>query len=271
MIESLKAFFIESAVGSLFSLYYPAQKQDEHKFILHVPAFAEELNCSRQIVDQQCRAFVEEGYSVLLIDLFGTGDSTGDFSSATWAQWKQDIIDASQWLKEQGAESIVLWGLRVGALLAMECVNTLALQVNKLILWQPVLVGETFVMQFLRLKVVASMLDKRGLIIKTSELKQQILKGQSIEVAGYCCHPQLLQPLLQLNAIQQDLCAVKDVLLIEVSSNKNSALSPVNKQFVELLQNKHQNVSVQQVFGDNFWSVHGCLQLPDLMTATVQV
>jgi alpha/beta superfamily hydrolase len=40
---------------------------------------AEELNKSRHVAAAQARAFAAAGYSVLQIDLYGCGDSSGDF------------------------------------------------------------------------------------------------------------------------------------------------------------------------------------------------
>lgn len=271
MTVACQAFFLTGAQGALFALYYFPKQGKCNKFILHVPAFAEENNCSRHIVDQQCRAFVEQGYSVLVIDLYGTGDSQGDFADATWAHWQQDIVVASQWLHNQGAESITLWGLRTGALLAIQCVNRVQFKVDRLILWQPVLIGEVFVMQFLRLKVIAAMLDHTASKVSTQALKEKIFAGHPVEVAGYQLNPELIQPLLKINALQQESFSVNKVLLIEVSDNDNSDLPAIYKQYMHQLQNNHQDVTIRRVIGDDFWSVHGFTVFPDLISSTLKV
>ena len=50
------------------------------------------MNKSRRMAALQARAFAEMGFGVLQIDLFGCGDSSGDFSDARWDIWKQDLI-----------------------------------------------------------------------------------------------------------------------------------------------------------------------------------
>jgi len=155
--------FIPGQTGELFALYYPpASGGQPKKVFLHIPAFAEEMNKSRRMVALQARAFAQHGYGVLVMDLLGTGDSFGNFSEATWLIWQQDIDTAIRWIVKQVAESINLWSLRIGVLLAMDFVANSSAKIDKLICWQPVLNGETFVMQFLRLRVAAAMMDKNA-------------------------------------------------------------------------------------------------------------
>ena len=77
----------------------PADKIPLDKAIIHIPAFAEEMNKSRRMLAMQAQAFAGQGYAVLVLDLFGTGDSSGDFGEATWDIWLQNIDTALVWLK----------------------------------------------------------------------------------------------------------------------------------------------------------------------------
>jgi len=209
----MQAFFLQGSQRKLFAVFYPAKQSETTKFILHIPAFAEELNCARHVISQQGRAFSEQGYSVLQVDLFGTGDSTGEFSDATWENWKQDVESACQWLASQGAETVTFWGLRLGSLLAIDCISSVNIKVDKLILWQPILHGEQFVTQFLRLKTAATLMDSSLSLLKVAELKQQVLSGQFIEVAGYLINPELMKKIIQLDALKIDLSENIDILI----------------------------------------------------------
>lgn len=92
----MQPLFIESSAGKLFAIYWPpAGEIPFGKAIIHIPAFAEEMNKS-------------QGYAVLILDLFGTGESKGDFGEATWQIWLQNIDTAIDWLTQQGAQSIDL-------------------------------------------------------------------------------------------------------------------------------------------------------------------
>lgn len=44
----------------------------------------------------------KRGDRVLLIDLYGTGDSGGDFGDATLPIWREDLRRGAAWLTERG-------------------------------------------------------------------------------------------------------------------------------------------------------------------------
>src|SRR5438477_12928924 len=111
--------YLEGGRRRLFGIYHAPQKgyPRPHSFI-YVPPFAEEMNLARRMAALQARALAAAGTGVLLLDLFGTGDSDGDFCDASWELWMEDILVAADWLEGQGPTQIGLWGLRMGGLLA---------------------------------------------------------------------------------------------------------------------------------------------------------
>ena len=99
--------FLEGAQGRLFALsYHPAQLQTHRHGVLIVPPFAEEMNKSRRMLSQQARLLAEDGYLTLLLDLYGTGESDGEFSDASWAGWCEDLMCGYRWLREHGVDSV---------------------------------------------------------------------------------------------------------------------------------------------------------------------
>ena len=111
--------FLAGAAGQLFSLYFPPRLQlSEPKGVVYLPPFAEEMNQSRRMVTLQARELSKAGVGVLLLDLFGTGDSAGSFSDARWDVWLQDVGTGLDFLEQRGLRPS-LWGLRLGGLLAM--------------------------------------------------------------------------------------------------------------------------------------------------------
>jgi exosortase A-associated hydrolase 2 len=249
----MKPFFIETCSGSLFGVFWPSQGNDLNQAILHIPAFAEEMNKSRRMVALQARALAEQGYAMSVIDLFGTGDSDGDFGEASWDIWLQNIADVIAWLKQQGAHTITLWGLRLGALLAMDFSHHNPGLVDRLLLWQPVLNGDVFVTQFLRLRVAAAMMNAALPQEKTSELKSRLLNGQTLEVAGYALHPDLIRPLVALKAVTLSLQNIKEVVIFELAASNESEPSLLNQQFLNRLQAVDIKASLTVVEGDTFW------------------
>lgn len=144
----VEPFFFDADPGTRFSLYHaPAPHVPPRGGILYVHPFAEELNRSRRMAALQSRQFAARGFAVLQIDLFGCGDSCGDFNAARWDLWKRDLSTALAWLAERSSGPLQLWGLRLGGLLALDVACTT--RVDGIILWHPFLHGRSCVNQFL--------------------------------------------------------------------------------------------------------------------------
>jgi len=266
----MQALFIDGSASNLFAIYWPPSGGMVSKAILHIPAFAEEMNKSRRMVALQARTFAEQGYAVLVLDLFGTGESEGDFGEATWQIWLQNIDTAIDWLKQQGAQMIDLWGLRIGALLAMDFASRSQHPIERLIVWQPVVNGDVFITQFLRLRIAAAVMDRNAPQERTSELKQQLSNGKTIEVAGYLLNPDLIKPMLVLRANDLDLSSVKDLMLFEIVPSEDKGVSPANAKFIETLHSKNQVATIKTVVGSPFWSTQEIVEVPLLLTGIVE-
>ena len=157
--------------------------------MLFCPPFADEMHMSRHIVADTARLLAEQGYCVMLPDLFGCGDAPGDFADATWSGWQQDLRFALDHLRSSTAGPVVLWGLRAGCLLAADLAHQDA-AVSSLVMWHPVLNGEQQVDQFLRLQSTASSLSGSDSFDRKA-LWAALRSGESLEVAGYTLAPQL--------------------------------------------------------------------------------
>jgi exosortase A-associated hydrolase 2 len=139
----------------------------------------------------QSRALAALGYGVLQIDLYGCGDSSGDFGDARWELWKQDLAAGAAWLRRRLELPVVLWGLRLGALLALDYARTAPHPVGAMILWQPVLKGSSYLTQFLRLRTASAMLGDAAEKSGTADLRAMLEAGETIEIAGYDLAPEL--------------------------------------------------------------------------------
>ncbi len=145
--------------GQCFCLFHkPHPGKECLGAIIYIHPFGEEMNKSRRMAAMQARTFAAMGFGVLQIDLFGCGDSSGEFSDARWDIWKQDVSFARNWLENRISAPVSLWGLRLGALLALDFARSQAETIDRIILWQPVINGESFLNQFLRLRMANEML-----------------------------------------------------------------------------------------------------------------
>jgi exosortase A-associated hydrolase 2 len=123
---------------------------------------------------------------VLQIDLFGCGDSCGDFNAGRWELWKSDLALAAGWLGERTIGPLNLWGVRLGGLLAMDFAREV--EIDNLILWQPFLSGRACINQFLRLRLADQLRGQPpspNAPRSTSALRAQLAVHGVIEVGGY--------------------------------------------------------------------------------------
>lgn len=190
----VEPFFFDAEPGTRFSLYHaPAPQLPARGAILYVHPFAEELNRSRRMAALQARRFATLGFAVLQIDLFGCGDSCGDFNAARWDLWKRDLDTARAWLAERSAGPVYVWGLRLGGLLALDYAAAATHAVDGVILWQPFLNGRTCINQFLRQRLAAGTNPGGSGAATSSALRTELVRRGVLEVQGY----ELAAPLAQ--------------------------------------------------------------------------
>ncbi|WP_426194707.1 hydrolase 2, exosortase A system-associated [Massilia sp. DWR3-1-1] len=187
----LETFFLNSNPGQRFCLFH-APVGPCRGAILYVHPFAEEMNRSRRMVGLQARQMAAMGYGVLLLDLFGCGDSSGDFGDADWQIWKRDIARGEAWLRERLDQPITLWGLRLGGLLALDYARNASSDIGGIVLWQPVSNGAAYLTQFLRLRLANALFGGNEARLESTDLlRQSLLSGETIEVVGYDLAPGL--------------------------------------------------------------------------------
>jgi exosortase A-associated hydrolase 2 len=265
-------FFLQADYGRRFCLYHPPQAEKECRgAFIYVHPFGEEMNKSRRMAALQARAFAAMGFGVLQIDFYGCGDSSGDFSDARWDIWKQDIVAAREWLEERVSAPVSLWGLRLGALLALDFAKSAKKKVDQIILWQPVISGESFLTQFLRLRLANEMLSAdrgtEGSTGGTSALRNTLRAGESLEVAGYELTPELASAIDGLKAVE---LAVTDspVHWFEIVAEPGRPMTPIGGKVVSAWRQSEVKLFLHLVPCLPFWATQEIAECPGLVTAT---
>ena len=225
------------------------------------------MNKSRRMAALQARALADAGWSVLQLDLFGCGDSEGHFGQADWQQWRSDVIDAAAWLREQTGIRPSLWGLRAGCLLACDVAKDLEPAPN-LLFWQPVVTGRLFLQQFLRLKVASQLFgDSSPERVGTSQLHDQLVRGLTVDIAGYALSPGLALGLAAAELVPP--AAPARVAWLEVSPQVPAALSPAATARIELWRASGHHIAAKGVPGAAFWQTQEIAECPELIEATL--
>ena len=236
--------------------------------LLFVPPFAEEMNRSRRVVALQAEALAAIGLGVLVLDLFGCGDSGGDFGEATWEQWLDDVSIAAAWLEQESQSAVGLWGLRLGASLAALAASRSADRFSRLLLWSPVARGQVFLTQFLRARVAMALSVPGVERETTATLRQFFARGEPVEVAGYTVNAPLAAA---IDAIDLSVLTPKcrsSVHWLDIVPNSSATASDDASQVIAAWRQAGCQVSQHVETAPRFWNLVETTIAPQLVEAT---
>lgn len=244
--EKLVASFVSGTKDCLFCLCAEPAKSIDHRIIL-VPPFAEEMNCCRHFFAQIRQRLCSKGFTVIQPDMFGTGDSVGQFGDATWQIWKEDLKHC--FLSDVHSESLKtsVLAIRSGCLLIQDCLLSCDTSVQttcieNLIYIQPERIGRNVIDKLLRLQIASDRLA--GKDSKTRKmLWEQFEKGGSLSIAGY------------------EIGAELATQMRDVSINSDSHTFAGNHVWLELADGADESVIPDQWYvhlapSKPFWQVH---------------
>ena len=240
--------------------------------LLYLPPFAEEMNRCRSHVVLQARALAAAGWSCLLLDPHGTGESDGQIVDADWDHWRADAVAAARWLMGQSGQPLTLWGLRTGALLAAEVAAELAAPAQAsacgLLLWQPVLDGKLFLTQYLRLRIASQMMRESERETVES-IRARLSAGELIEVAGYPLTGRLADALATRRMAHLTGLADLRIDWLEMVSKLGQPLSPASQRQADAWIAAGARVATATVAGPMIWQLQERDDAPALQQASL--
>ncbi|NNM82146.1 MAG: hydrolase 2, exosortase A system-associated [Burkholderiales bacterium] len=257
-----KPFFLEASGGERFAIHFPPAGRCRGT-VLFAPPFAEELNKSRRMIAMQSRNLASIGFAVLHVDLLGTGDSSGDFRDAGWAAWQEDLLLGASWLRKRYEAPLVLWGMRLGALLALDVAPMI--QPDSILLWQPVVSGEAFTTQFLRLRVASEMMGGGKKTVK--DLRCELAAAGSMEIAGYEISSGLLEAIDRLKLSEMGMPGT-DHCWMEAVQDESAPPSPATSRMLEAWRNRGIRVEHVRMKSEPFWSTQEITDSPGFLSCT---
>lgn len=250
MAPRREVFFLGAGAQRRLCLVSQAAGQAQGS-ILYVPPFAEELNRSRHMVARGVQAFAAQGWAVLQMDLHGCGDSEGDFGDASWVSWLDDLDRAYQWLTDQGQGPVVLWSLRSGSLLAASWMQRRQLNLP-LLAWQPILNGQQYLTQFLRIRLGADMAQSPQSKNVLAELRAALKSGDPVHVGGYWLSPDMAHG-LEASTFTLPADHREPVTLLEVTHSDPPELTPATGNWLEKARAAGHLCHGQACIGNKFW------------------
>ncbi len=266
----IQPLFIDRPHGRLFAIHHPPSgAMSSGEAVVYIHPFAEEMNQSRRMAALQAEALAGLGHGVLMLDLTGCGDSTGELADARWETWRDDVAAGCRWLGDHGYRRITLWGLRLGAALAVETACAEPGMCQRLVLWQPVVSGRTLLTQFLRLRIAAEMGSEGG--ETTKSMRAALGKGDKLEIAGYELTPQLADALDSVDLTGAQLPDGIGLDWIEIVPQADRGPAPASLRVIERWREAGSPPAVETVEGAAFWSIQETTLVPTLIERTTSL
>ena len=236
--------------------------------VLVLPPFAEELNKCRHLLAVTVRRLAAAGYDVLWPDLYGTGDSAGDFVDADWSMWCADLEALSAWHAAQrpATESCCL-AVRSGALLLGALTARGRYTPTHTVLWQPLFDGARVLQQFLRLRVMAERMG--GGHETVAELEQLLASDGHLEVAGYSLNTKLYAELGAARLRATDLVGVAALHLFEFKATGGADVTLPAREFRDALRAHGCAATARCVAAEQFWATQEISAPPAVVDATL--
>lgn len=232
----------------------PAKPHVDRPTVLYVHPFAGEMLSSKHMIATLARHLSGAGIGVLTVDLFGCGDSGGDFSEARWEIWREDLAYAVRWLQEQGCARISLWGLRLGALLAMDFAAHSHGMYDKILLWQPVLRGDRMMDQFFRMNFVPdegnhAVADR----IASRDLRRSLKAGEFVDADGYAVASELIAVIDRLDLAPLGKMVSAPIHWLEIVTKSDQNADSYSVPVVEEWTRQGKILQLSRTVSAPFW------------------
>lgn len=252
-----------SASGARFRLISGPSRREVRGCVVLAPAFAEEMNKARRMTARMARMLAAEGWRVAQVDLYGCGDSDGEFRDASWAAWTTDLDNELQACDSR--LPVWLWCMRAGALLAPSLLASRP-QLN-LLLWQPVLSGALHLQQFLRLHA-GSRIVGSGAAADAPAPSTLLRAGHTVELGGYELSPALAASLEQAKFDVPHSFRGR-IVWLEVGAQEPPQASLPSMQAIARMRERGVAVELDVLQGPAFWQTQEIEECEPLLMRTL--
>jgi exosortase A-associated hydrolase 2 len=263
------AEFVAGERGRIFTLTrMPARTV--RGTLLVVPAFAEEMNKTRRMLSEATVALADAGFGSVLVDLYGTGDSDGEFGDANWDGWVRDLATADEHSTARGAPITHVLAVRAGCLLAAAYLRDASRRPRHCVFWQPVIDGSRYMDQFLRLRLAGGLLGdapKETL----SSLRARLIAAGTLEVAGYDLPAALETSIGGLRLPALLASGPTTVEWVEVLRSTDTSEPAATKHAIAQTRESGCEVRQSRVTGDQFWATTEVTVVPELRDLTLRL
>jgi len=212
-------YFKNKSEKELFGVIHYPEEGSFKGVLICQPIFEEKLHVHRVLVDFS-RLLSSAGFTAMRFDYYGDGDSEGEFEEATVKSRLSDINLALDFFKKKTSiQKVALLGVRFGATLAALSAEE-EKEVDALILWAPILKGNDYLHQLLRMNLTHQVVVYKKVLYTREDLIKGVKEGKKINVEGYEISKGLYEQVSEVNLLTQDKSFSGKTLFFQFSQNK---------------------------------------------------
>lgn len=149
--SGLKALpgWIPSPVGDLFAWWFgPDDDRTRSTVVMCAALGSDEGPEGRKAYWMLAELLADRGLASMRFDYHGTGDSSGSWSDPDRvAAWQSSVVSACETARSTGSTSVILVGMRLGAIIAARAARCLKVPPSALVLWDPCSSGRQYLRQ----------------------------------------------------------------------------------------------------------------------------
>jgi len=272
-----KPYFLDVGPRRLFVIRYdPPDVAQPRGAVAVMAPFGEEMNRSRRMMTLQAEALARCGQTVFVFDYSGTGDSSGEFADARLAHWIADSQALFASIARTIPGPLAVLCIRLAAPLACALLRGRELPLSRLIFWQPVVSGQIFLTQFLRIRLAADLEAGAGRET-TKDLRDRIAAGETLEIAGYEVPAELASAIDTLTLADRAPPSSLPVNWFEIvapdrfAAGPDAVLAPASRPVVAAWRDAGVQLTTACVPGEPFWATQEIAIAPALIAATTRL
>jgi len=228
-------YYFGDSSKQLYGVYDPPRSNaiSDAGVLLCYPIAQEYMRCHwayRQLVARLSLA----GSHCMRFDYYGTGDSAGMFCDAGLDQWQSNINTGLAELKDiSGISRVSLVGLRFGAAIAATA-PVQAHQVRKLVLWDPVVKGATYINNLRCMQ--ASLLDR---LKPLHDSRAQSEYKNMEELVGFRFSKSMIADVENVNLLKTSEFSASEIILVVSEQQEEYEQLRQHLQSLGLLKGYH--------------------------------
>jgi exosortase A-associated hydrolase 2 len=228
------------------------------------------MNKTRRTITELAKDLAQRGMASVCVDLFGTGDSEGEFAQSSWDGWIDDLASADDWTsRTHGLPVTGVVGIRLGCALAAQYAARRLRPLERWVFWQPVLDGARYMDQFLRLKLAASMLGE-GQKQTVADLRREIAISGTLEVAGFELSASLLDAIDAVRLADHVDPRCPPLHWFELVRDSGAPPPVPALKLVERLHGEGRQIQLHTIASDPIWTSTEIVVSAELATATAR-